>query len=224
MVREQVTQLATTTGVLGCCLLARDGSVLVNAMPEFLSHDEVHKAADAAVEAMLGLETLEEGAWEMDVAYTELLCVIRPVGSAILMLLCDPEANLPVLKLSMNVAAKRIASAPSHELEELRAAAPRAAAPHPVETTGEEMLPPDSVKAVIAAVRGYLAQSGGNEAVLDQILQSSGLNLEAPTRSGLRAALNEILEKIISKSMGRADATRWLNQLVKQHGLARPSA
>jgi predicted regulator of Ras-like GTPase activity (Roadblock/LC7/MglB family) len=225
MVKEQIAQLATVSGVIGCGLLARDGAVLLNMMPEFISPGEARKAADAVVEAMLGLETLEEGVWEIDMAFAEVLCVIRPVGTSILMLLCDPDANLPMLKMNVNVAAKRIAAAPAHELTELRAAAEATLqAERQAEPIVDDSLPVDAVKAVIAAIREQLAQSDVSDAMVDQILGSTGLNLEAPTRPSLRAALNDILEKGISRSMGRAEATRWLNQLVKQHGLTKPGA
>ncbi|MCU0610184.1 MAG: hypothetical protein MUE60_00155 [Candidatus Eisenbacteria bacterium] len=229
MVKEQIAQLATVSGVIGCGLLARDGAVLLNMMPEFISPGEARKAADAVVEAMLGLETLEEGVWEIDMAFAEVLCVIRPVGTSILMLLCDPDANLPMLKMNVNVAAKRIAAAPAHELTELRAAAEATLqaerqAERQAEQIVDDSLPVDAVKAVIAAIREQLAQSDVSDAMVDQILGSTGLNLEAPTRPSLRAALNDILEKGISRSMGRAEATRWLNQLVKQHGLTKPGA
>lgn len=223
MVVEQMAQVAATSGVLGCCLLGRDGSVIVNMMPAFLSGDEVRTAANTVVETILGLETLEEGAWEVDLAFAEVLCVVRPVGTAILVLLCDPEANLPMLKLSMNVAAKRIATAPPQEFAELRNAASTIQAV-PAAKQPEETLPPDAVRAVISAVRSHLVQGTGTDAVVDQILRATGLDLDAPTRSGLRAALNDILEQGIGKTMGRAEATRWLNQLVKQHGLARPGS
>lgn len=225
MVKEQIAQLATVSGVLGCGLLARDGAVLVNMMPEFISPGEARKAADAVLEAMLGLETLEEGVWEIDLAFAEVLCVIRPVGTAILLLLCDPDANLPMLKMNVNVTAKRIAAAPVQELTELRAGAEATLqAERQAEPIVDDSLPVDAVKAVIDAIREQLAQSDASDAVVDQVLGSTGLNLEAPTRPSLRAALNGILEKGISKSMGRAEATRWLNQLVKQHGLTKPGA
>ncbi|MBN1425164.1 hypothetical protein JXA88_11470 [Candidatus Fermentibacteria bacterium] len=223
MVREQMAQVAATSGVMGCCLLARDGNVLVNMLPAFLSSEEIHTAADTVVETLLGLESLEEGAWEVDMAFAEVLCVVRPVGNAILVLLCDPDANLPVLKLSMNVAAKRIAAAPHQEFAELLRAA-SAEPPGPVDASSDELLPAEAVRAVIATVRGQLVQGVGTDAVVDQILRATGLNLDAPTRPGLRAALNDILEKGIGISMGRAEATRWLNQLVKQHGLAKPGS
>ncbi len=216
MVREQITQLAASPGVIGCCLLARDGAVLVNAMPEFVSPEQIQAASDAVVEGILGLETLEEGAWEMDLAFTEVLCIVRPVATTVLMVLVDPDANLPVLKLAMNVTAKRIAAAPSHELEELRAGSQ----PRPV-GGGEEILPPEAVKAVLDAIRSHLVQATGSDALVDQTLRSTGLDLEAPTRPALRDALTEILEKGLARTLGRAEATRWLNQLVKHYGLAK---
>jgi VIT1/CCC1 family predicted Fe2+/Mn2+ transporter len=93
-----------------------------------------------------------------------------------------------------------------------------------VEPSAEELLPADAVQTVIAAIRNQAIHTGGSDAVVEQILRATGLNLDVPTRSSLRATLNEILERVISKSMGRAEATRWLNQLVKQHGLAKPGS
>lgn len=217
MVREQVTQLASTPGVMGCCLVARDGAILVDAMPSSLAPD-LRAAADAAVEALLAVETIEEGAWELDVAYGEAICVIRPVATTVLLMLCEPEANLPVIKLGLNVAAKRIASAPSQELEELRAAAHSPSAAH-----GEDLLPPEAVRSLIGAIKGHVVSKGGSEASVDQILAATGLDLDFPTRPALRTALNELLERTLVRTMGRAEATRWLNQLVRQYGLAKQS-
>jgi hypothetical protein len=132
---------------------------------------------------------------------------------------------MPVLKLSINVVVKRIAEATPEELSTL---APKPALPEiPHEApASDDRLDAHRVKAVVEAIRGELQKEFGSEdadTFVDETLAAVALDLESPNRTALRTALNHLLDSALSQVMGKADATRWLNQLIERHGLARKS-
>jgi predicted regulator of Ras-like GTPase activity (Roadblock/LC7/MglB family) len=223
MVQEQLANLSKTPGVLGSCLCSKDGSVLASSMPDIFDPDSVGKAGEAAAEALTALETFDDGTWEVEFVFEQYFCVVRPAGDHLILLLCEPTVSLPVLKLSINVVVKRIAEASPEEL-----AAPPTKPTPPVMPTkvpaAEDPLDSDRVKELIQAIRIELRQAFGDKEAddfIDETLAAVELDLESPSRSALRTALNHLLDNALSAVMGKTDATKWLNQLIERHGLVR---
>jgi hypothetical protein len=132
---------------------------------------------------------------------------------------------MPVLKLSINVVVKRIAEATPEEVKSLTLQPAPQVAP-PKAPGADDYLDADRVKKVIHAIRVELQGAFGIEeadAFVDETLGAVGLDVESPERSALRMALNHLLDSALSQVMGKTDATRWLNQLIERHGLARKS-
>jgi hypothetical protein len=227
MVREQLANLSKTPGVLGTCLCTKGGDVLASTMPDIFDPDSVKKAGEAAAEALTALETFDDGTWEVDFVFEQYLCVVRPAGDHMILLLCEPTVSMPVLKLSINVVVKRIVEASPEEL----AVSSVRSVPHMIphsSAEADDYLDADRVTKVIEAIRTELHGAFGSkeaDTFVNETLAAVGLNLQKPARSALRQALNHLLETALSQVMGKPDATRWLNQLIERHGLARkPSA
>lgn len=223
MVREQLANLNRTPGVLGSCLCSKDGSVLASSMPDIFDPDSVGKAGEAAAEALTALETFDDGTWELDFVFEQYFCVVRPAGEHLIVLLCEPTVSMPVLKLSINVVVKRIAEASPEELAapSLKPAPP--VMPHKA-VERDDHLDADRVQKVIQAIRAELQKAFGSkeaDAFVDETLAAVELDLNNPNRAALRMALNHLLESALSQVMGKTDATKWLNQLIEHHGLAR---
>lgn len=223
MVREQLANLNRTPGVLGSCLCSKDGSVLASSMPDIFDPASVGKAGEAAAEALTALETFDDGTWELDFVFEQYFCVVRPAGEHLILLLCEPTVSMPVLKLSINVVVKRIAEASPEELEapSLKPAPP--VLPHKA-AERDDHLDADRVKQVVQTIRAELHKAFGSkeaDAFVDETLAAVELDLNNPNRAALRMALNHLLESALSQVMGKTDATKWLNQLIERHGLAR---
>jgi predicted regulator of Ras-like GTPase activity (Roadblock/LC7/MglB family) len=226
MVKEQLANLSKTPGVLGSCLCNKDGGVLTSMMPDIFDPDSVKKAGRAAAEALKALETFDDGTWELDFVFEQYFCVVRPAGDHLILLLCEPTVSMPVLKLSINVVVKRIAEASPEELAIPPLTPEPPMIPHKL-SEGDDYLDADRVQKVIQAIRAELHGAFGSkeaDTFVDETLAAVGLNLEKPARSALRMALNHLLESALSQVMGKTEATRWLNQLIDQQGLARKPA
>ncbi len=239
MVQEQLAQLNKISGVLGACLCSRDGKVLACNMPEIYEPETLELAARLIAEAFMGIESIREDVSEMDFIYQDYLCIVRPVGDArLLYVICEPEVKTPIVKLSLNVAAKKLAFVPMPETVDEGSAGGTSAqqvsgAPTrkpPDDSLGHqaltdsETLDPAAVTTVMKAIQDQLGQSMGESVgkiIVDTALDASGVNREAPGRTELRIALNELLNKALANVMGKPEAVRWLNELLERHGLAR---
>ena len=239
MINEHLAQINKTSGVLGSCICSRTGEIVANHMPDIYDWDALNQAATLVVESYLSVETIRDQISELDFVYEDYICIIRPVRDYLLYVICEAEVKTPILKLGLNVAAKKLAALPKDAFIE-SAAAVRAQikGTKTAESAGEQLyttsemtsatsdgtLDPEAVEYVISAIQDYLEKAMGDTAgriIVETAMDAAGVDRKAPDRSKLRVALNELLDKALTNVMGKGDAVRWLNELLETYGLTR---
>jgi predicted regulator of Ras-like GTPase activity (Roadblock/LC7/MglB family) len=239
MISEHLAQISKTSGVLGSCICSRTGEIIANNMPDIYDWDTIIQASKMVVESYLAVETLRDQITELDFVYEDYICIVRPVNDYLLYVICEAEVKTPILKLGLNVAAKKIASLPRDVFIESAAAVRSQVAQEKTATSSDEelyvsadmtaaasdgTLDPEAVGYVITAIQEYLEQAMGETAgriIVDTAIDAAGVDRQAPDRAKLRIALNELLNKALTNVMGKGDAVRWLNELLETYGLTR---
>lgn len=239
MIREHLAQINKTSGVLGSCICSRTGEIVANNMPDIYDWDALNQAATLVAESYLAVETIRDQISELDFVYEDYICIIRPVRDYLLCVICEADVKTPILKLSLNVAAKKLASLPKDEfiesaaamrkqIKEAKTAEPGAeeliTSSEMTSATSDGTLDAEAVGYVITAIQEYLENTMGETAgriIVETAIDAAGVDRNAPDRSKLRVALNELLNKALSNIMGKADAVRWLNELLETYGLTR---
>jgi len=98
----------TSQGVMGGLVMDDSGRVLVESLPSLFDKDQVAHAALVLAEQEIGLEELTGGVRLAELRFELGKLIVRPIAERSLVLICEHGANLQMLSIALNVAAKKI--------------------------------------------------------------------------------------------------------------------
>jgi len=102
----------TSQGVMGGLIMDDSGRVLVESLPSLFDKDQVAHAASVLAEQQIGLEEFTGGMRLGELRFELGKLIVRPVTERSLVLICEHGANLQMLSIALNVAAKKIEKMP----------------------------------------------------------------------------------------------------------------
>lgn len=97
-------------GVTGSFVCTADGNVAAQAMPASFDPAQLTVAARVASQTLNALETSGQRASEVDLSFGRGRMLLKGLRGGVLVILCAPTINLPLLNLTANLAAKKIAA------------------------------------------------------------------------------------------------------------------
>lgn len=131
-------ELNSVVGVTGSFVCLNDASVAGCVLPDSFDAARVGLAARVASQTFLALETSGQRVVEADLTFEQARVILRNVRGGILVILCARQINLPLLNLTANLAAKKIATEltppKARPPAPVAAAAPTGSAPQPQAT------------------------------------------------------------------------------------------
>ncbi|MCL4395605.1 MAG: hypothetical protein M1482_12535 [Chloroflexi bacterium] len=123
---DSLREINAVIGVVGSFVSLPDSRVAAQAMPAAFDADHIHSAAKVASQSLNALDSSGQRIAQVDLVYREGRVILKNLRGGILVILCTRNINLPLLNLTANGAARKLAA-------ELRppkpAALPRADAP-----------------------------------------------------------------------------------------------
>ncbi|MCI0474706.1 MAG: hypothetical protein L0Y55_00510 [Anaerolineales bacterium] len=128
-------EINAVLGVQGSFVCLNDGTIAAHALPDKYTGEQIQLAARITSQTFQALEMSGQRVAEMDWVYSGGRLVIKNLRGASLVILCARNINLPLLNLTANVAAKKIAteiktkSAPAPVVKQPAVAAPTTPAP-----------------------------------------------------------------------------------------------
>jgi predicted regulator of Ras-like GTPase activity (Roadblock/LC7/MglB family) len=121
-----LNELSALMGVKGSFVCGRDGCLLVRAMPNGTDDTRLSAIGHSLMQTLAGLEVdRKKRANEMEFAYGGSMLLIKNLGAACLCVLCARQANVAMVNMTANMAARRLKEA----IATSAATAPVAAAP-----------------------------------------------------------------------------------------------
>lgn len=117
---NHLKEINAVLGVVGSFVCLSDGSIAAKALPDQL---DAASAARIATQTLSALDTSGQRIAEADLIYAQGRLVLKNLRGGVLVIVCARNINLPLLNLTANIAAKKLAA-------EIRP--PRSAAPEPV--------------------------------------------------------------------------------------------
>jgi predicted regulator of Ras-like GTPase activity (Roadblock/LC7/MglB family) len=147
---DHLREANSAVGVQGSFLVSAEGDVLAAVMPSTVEEAKLHALARHLARSLIALERSKRKTTELDLTFRDLRVLVRTVRPAYLALLCQRNANLPLINLSLGPVVKRIAA----ELKvKLALAQPVVAADAPVPQPEAALAPeiPTEVAADVAA-------------------------------------------------------------------------
>ena len=132
----------TSQGVMGGLVMDDSGRVLVESLPSLFDKDQVAHAALVLAEQEIGLEELTGGVRLAELRFELGKLIVRPIAERSLVLICEHGANLQMLSIALNVAAKKIEKIPlAPAASSAAATAPRELTPPTPSGTGWTFMP-----------------------------------------------------------------------------------
>ncbi len=139
---NHLKEINAVLGVVGSFVCLSDGSLVAKALPDKL---DAASAAHIATQTLSALDTSGQRIVEADLIYGQGRLVLKNLRGGVLVIVCARNINIPLLNLTANVAAKKLAA-------EIKPA--RAAAPEPVSTPA----PAPAEPAPAAAPKAHTAE------------------------------------------------------------------
>jgi len=107
-IAERFREITSVEGVRGCFICDNRGRVIEHS---FSDHRNVTPLGDIGREAVLTAAVFDrvvEGASELDFTFTGGRLILRDLRNSLLVLLCEPEVEIAMLRLTLNVAAGQL--------------------------------------------------------------------------------------------------------------------
>ena len=123
-------EINAVLGVVGSFVCLNDGSLVARALPEKYPDEQVGLAERIVSQTCNALETSGQRVTEADWLYDNGRLVLKNLRGGILVILCARSINRPLLNLTTNVAAKKLAT----ELKPAKISAPAAKSTAPAPT------------------------------------------------------------------------------------------
>ncbi len=128
---EHLNEANRAVGVQGSLFVSGEGEVLAAAMPASVDLAKLSGMARHIARSLGALEPSKRKTTELDLTFTDLRLLVRTVKPGYLVLLCQRNANVPLIDLSLGPIAKKIAA----ELKPKPAPAGAEAEPTPLAPT-----------------------------------------------------------------------------------------
>jgi hypothetical protein len=109
--QEQLLRINAVAGVLGSFVCDEEGAVLGSEVGRALDGHRLYLVTRSVAQTLAGLRTVQNrrtGEW--DLLYEGGRLLVKPLSGFTLCILCEPRINVPLLNLTAEVAARKIAT------------------------------------------------------------------------------------------------------------------
>jgi predicted regulator of Ras-like GTPase activity (Roadblock/LC7/MglB family) len=100
--------LHTVPGIIGGLLSDDDGGVLAHSFPPIFDLSSLQTISSGLNYNIMGLQDATGGVKLLDLRFEHGRIIVKPIPNHFLLMLCEPNLNLQLLSISMNVAIKKI--------------------------------------------------------------------------------------------------------------------
>jgi tRNA isopentenyl-2-thiomethyl-A-37 hydroxylase MiaE len=109
-VENYLKEINAVLGVSGSFVCLPDTQLAAAAMPDQIDQASVENAARIVTQTINALETLGQRVAEADLVYAQGRLVVKNLNHYVLVIACARNINLPLLNLTANVVAKKLAA------------------------------------------------------------------------------------------------------------------
>lgn len=102
-----LTEIKQVPEVFGCMLVSNRGEVIEADPPLEFTEEELESIGGAVIQVLLGLETWGSPAGELDFYYQRSRLIVRDLDRTALVMICSPDVDPALLRLTVNVVARR---------------------------------------------------------------------------------------------------------------------
>jgi len=100
--------LHSVPGIIGGLLSDDEGGVLAHSFPPVFDLSSLQALTSGLNYNIMGLQDATGGVKLLDLRYEHGRIIVKPLPNHFLLMLCEPNLNLQLLSISMNVAIKKI--------------------------------------------------------------------------------------------------------------------
>jgi predicted hydrocarbon binding protein len=105
-----LTDIGAVLGVTGCFVCDADGQILASTLSDLLAEGDLSTVGRTISQTTAGLVTSRRRkVQEIDLLYSEGRMVVKPLREGCLCVLCTRNMNVPLLNLTVDVAARKLA-------------------------------------------------------------------------------------------------------------------
>lgn len=113
-----LTDIGAVLGVTGCFVCDTDGQILASTLSHLLAEGDLSTVGRSISQTTAGLVTSRRRkVQEIDLLYSEGRMVVKPLRGGCLCVLCARNMNVPLLNLTVDVAARKLAQTLKKEKE-----------------------------------------------------------------------------------------------------------
>lgn len=113
-----LTDIGAVLGVTGCFVCDAEGQILASTLPDLLDEGDLSTVSRTISQTTAGLVTARRRkVQEIDLLYSEGRLVVKPLRDGCLCVVCTRNMNVPLLNLTVDVAARKLTEALKQEKE-----------------------------------------------------------------------------------------------------------
>jgi predicted regulator of Ras-like GTPase activity (Roadblock/LC7/MglB family) len=98
-----LNEIKSVQGVQGCFVADNEGKIYAKAAGPGLDDQGLQEISRLCLEALVAVEQVEDQITELDFTTPAATVLIRDHNSFLLVILCDPDVNTSLIRLSINV-------------------------------------------------------------------------------------------------------------------------
>jgi predicted regulator of Ras-like GTPase activity (Roadblock/LC7/MglB family) len=108
VIGERFREITSVAGVRGCFICDNRGRVIAHSFSDDRSMTPIGDVGREAVLTAAVFGRVRESASELDFTFTGGRLILRDLDSSLLVLLCEPQVEIAMLRLTLNVAAGQL--------------------------------------------------------------------------------------------------------------------
>jgi predicted regulator of Ras-like GTPase activity (Roadblock/LC7/MglB family) len=112
VIDERLAEISAVARVIGSLICDNSGRVIASSFGADLDMTSIRDVAREVVQTAAILRAAREPAGELDFAYARSRVMARDMDDSVLVVLCDPLADIPMLRMTLNVAAAQLRDDP----------------------------------------------------------------------------------------------------------------
>ncbi len=112
MIDERLAEINAVAGVTGSFVCDNSGRVIASSLTDDVDMTWIRDVAREAAQTVAVLSATRESGEELDLQTARIRLVVRDLGASLLVVVCGHQADTPMLRMTLNVAATQLRDDP----------------------------------------------------------------------------------------------------------------
>lgn len=190
--QQLLNDINAVAGVMGCFVCDSEGTIVAEVVPPSFERPALQSAARTLLQTVDGLETTRRRrVHQLDIVFHDSRIVVKNLRVGCLYVVCARNINVPLLDLTANLAARKLAQTLKETKQKVKRTAPALSPVEPEAEAPEEELPSDRSPLLLARAREVIG-AAAKRAILLRLLGGTAVKATCPSAAGITLPAEEL--------------------------------